>query len=155
MTAAPARVAARVRLFQMLDNALTGVEVSYSEPSMIERQSVWLGTVEGQMSPGPLKAGRKRRYDEFSITVHCFAVNPGESDAQAADAAVADLFSAVDDVVANSANLAVDGNGLPGLTGAYLTTVDGPNPGPYMVGEQAAGYGSELIARVFFQTYLS
>jgi hypothetical protein len=107
------------------------------------------------MTPGPMKTGRKVRFDEFRIAVHCLAYAGGDtSDGADMDEAVSDLFAEVDNVLADSSTLAVDGSGLEGLNHAYLTEVDGPNCGPFVIAEKAAGMGSEIIARVYCHTRL-
>lgn len=149
------RADAKQRLYDLLRLALSGVQVSYSEPYQFEARSVWLGETAGTMAPAQLSAGRKRRSDEFTISVHCLAYGGGQGDGAAMDGVVSTLFAEVEGVLADSPTLAVDGSGLPGLNHAYLTEVTGPNPGPFVIAEQAAGFGSEIIARAYCNARLT
>ena len=153
---APIRSAAKQRLYSLAADALTGVQVTYSEPSTFATRCVWFGPVSGGMGPGPMKSGRKIRMDEFTIEVHILAFGGGADDGYEMDVAAEALLAEVDSVVADSSTLAVDGSGLPGLTFCRMTDgYEGPNCGPMEIAGKVAGYGSEITANVLFHTRLT
>ena len=151
----PQRVACRQRLLSFIRMNLTGVQVGYSEPTTIERRSVWLGKVEGVSTIRTLKAGRKNRADTFTIEVFCFALASGDADGEESDVAVMELWEQVEDIPAVHPFLQVDGDALPGLTGCKVTTVEGPNPGVYAIADGVVGFGSQVRAEIEFSTHLS
>ena len=155
MSTAPIRTNAKRRLYDLARTQLPGVQVTYSEPNQWAQTCVWLGEVKGASRPAALKAGRKPRFDDFTIAVHCLAQRSDTSDYAEVDELVEGLWAEVDSIVADSPTLAVDGSGLAGLIAATLGEVDGPLDGVLIVDEQVAAISAEIIGQVQFKSHLT
>lgn len=140
----PVRVAAKKRVYDLLRNRLSGIQVEYNEPAGFEQSCVWLGKVGGGSSITHLKAGAKNRTDDFTIEVNALAITTGEVDGYEADVAVAALWAEVDGLLRVSPFLSIDGSGLAGVTGAKLGAYDGPNCGWYEIAGNTQAFGSAI-----------
>jgi len=102
------------------------VQVSHGFPgALLENECIWIGAVEGPVTVPSLKAGRKRRHDNFTIDIHVVAAIPGKQSSPAlAEARFEDLMEAVEDVIADDPHL----DGLDGLAGgAMVVEIEGPD----------------------------
>jgi hypothetical protein len=104
------------------------VQVSHGWPGeAMENESIWVGAVEGELLVPTMRAGRKRRQDEFTVDVWVLAGIPGNGTAEEAEERCELLVYAVDDVIADDPHL----GGLDGLRGgAYVSSIEGPDAEP-------------------------
>lgn len=131
MTAYSTVVATKRALRQLIAAQLPAVQVKYGQPAAIEkaRECVWIGDTEGTHTVPVLTAGRKRREEDYTITVFVEVVKDRGTLEDAEDRCE-QITHAVEDVLANDPSL---GN-VDGLVHAYadgdfsLVTDYGPGP---------------------------
>jgi hypothetical protein len=155
MSTAPIRSSAKRRLYDLTRDALTGVQVTYAEPMQFEPLCVWFGETKGATRPAGLKSGRKTRFDDFTIAVHCMAMRSDTDDWFEVDDAVEGLWAAVDSILADDPFLSVDGSGLSGLIAATADTWDGPIDGFLPREDQVQTITAEIIGQVQFKSRLT
>lgn len=124
-TKTPARAAVKARLVELLRRhaTLRDVQVEQGIPAGLAHEHVVIEDVTGLSEIRSVKAGRKFRQDQFTVTVHFLAGAKDGKDARAHDARVTAMYAALDDVLADDPTL----GRLAGLQHAQLGQVDGPN----------------------------
>ena len=147
------RVDVKRRLYDLLsragDNAL--VQVSYGFPQeRVEDRAIWLGSVTGTSEIANMKAGRKSRDDAFDIDVWVWANQPADGTGVDADEACIDLYATVENVLADSPTLNLEGAALTGLLHAVVSTVEGPTVFP-----TDEGHASQMRVVVSCKTRLT
>lgn len=111
------------RLVTLLRDQLGGVQVEYGWPGdTLEADAVYVADVDGTVEIPTLKAGRKHRDDQFTVTVLIQAGLAGGDLAETAERA-ARLYAALEDVLADDPSL----DGFDGLLDCELGFVAGPN----------------------------
>lgn len=101
------------------------VAVSYGFPGTddVEREHIYTGDARGTMEIADLKAGRKRRIDEFSIDVWFVAGQDGQTAVEAC-ARCQTFLATLDSALADDMQ---PGN-VDGLRSARIGDFDGPDP---------------------------
>jgi len=144
MAATSIRMAAVRRLMDLLkaEAGFADVEVEYGLPDERGIGEPWCFVRiadDGATTVTKMRAGRKPREDRFDIELTvaiCYGADT-ESGMQTAEQ-VEDLFAVVELLVATNPTLALDGNGLDGLTWiAQLGESDGPSVTPVTTGYAA------------------
>jgi hypothetical protein len=104
--------AVKAALRQRVADRLPGVQVSYGQPmdTTRQREVVWVGSVSGTQTVPVITGGRKRREEDYTITVTVAVVRPRGTP----EDAEARLFDLADDPSLG---------GVDGLVHAYA---DGP-----------------------------
>lgn len=95
----------KAKLKTLLAAALTGVQVSYSDPGDAQQlEAVFLGDSRSEQDIPVSRAGRRAREEVVVVDVHCNAVKAGE-DASNAEVRAFALAGEVEDVLADNATL--------------------------------------------------
>lgn len=119
------RRAAKRRLIDLLASqpTLTGVPGDTGSPGgQMKTEHYWIGTVTGPMSDPLMKAGRRIRDDEFTMTVVFRVDLPGGTQDEA-DERAEELWSGLDELLAEDRKL----DGLEGVLWAVLGQKEGPD----------------------------
>ena len=123
-----------------LQAGLAQVQIQYGWPGdTLEKDSVWLGGCNGQLSIPVLQAGRKQRDDEFTVDVYIATGTRGMT-AVEADTKVVEYLSALDSVLANDPQLLT----LDGLVAAVVTNIQGPDPS--LTAEGASSFATATVS---------
>jgi hypothetical protein len=141
MPTGPIRVAAKRRLVELLEVALSDWEIVYGwDGPAPERDHIRVGAppTSGASNVPTMKAGRKFRDDRFGISLYILASTPGRSHVEAEERVEAGL-AGIDSVLADNSRL----GGLDGVLMATLGDVDGPDSDP--ADEGALGYGRCVV----------
>ncbi len=106
-----------------LKPALAGVQIAYGWPGdALEKESIWVGKVSGNVKIAVMSAGRKYRDDMFDVTVFISAGLEGGTEEET-EARATVLLAALEDVLADDPSL----GSIAGLIDAELSSVDGPH----------------------------
>lgn len=110
--------------------SLAGVQVAYGDPGGTgRRERLWLGdTEDGSQEPVALRSGRRRRDEEYVLSIHAEVIGSGKTP-EATEARAVALATVVEEIVADSPTL-----GVPNVLWALVSgqdmatseTTDGP-----------------------------
>jgi hypothetical protein len=115
-----AAIKANLKTALRANTTLSGVQVSYGDPGGdAQRETVWLGhTEDGSQEPLAMRAGRRRREENYTLHVHVEVIGrptPEDNEARATD-----LCTAVEEVLADDPKV---GN-TPGVIHAVVAGVE-------------------------------
>jgi hypothetical protein len=131
------RTAVARRLIDLLraDPTLTDATIRYGAPDQVGTLAVFVQIAEdGGTTTANMRAGRKSRNDEFDLEVWVALHVPGSDQLEAAER-VELAWASVENVLADSPTLALDGDGVPGLIHAMQAgDSDGPRTTPTETG---------------------
>lgn len=128
----------RAALTAVLAAVYPSLQVAYGFPGTddVERECIYTGDARGTFEIPDIKAGRKRRVDEFTIDVWFIAGQDGQTAIEAA-ARCQTFVASLDDSLADN----MEPGAVPGLRFCRMGDYDGPDP-------QLTGEGWAGIARV-------
>lgn len=124
--------AVKAALVSLLTAALPGTQVTYGRPadSMLSRNCVWMGRAAGTDRVPTMKAGRKAREQDYTITVFVWVAKPRGTVEQAEDDAHT-LLAEVNDALADDPSLGgVDGL-IHATAGSWEAEADQAQEGPF------------------------
>lgn len=100
--------------------ALKGVQVKYTYPGRdLERECVFGGKVVAEMQPAAMRhGGLQPRTETIQLSLHLYVMNPGEDNADATEARIVEIGTAVEEFIAGNPVLADD---LPGLQSIWVS----------------------------------
>lgn len=95
----------KAALTTLMATAIPTGQVSYGYPGdVIERDAVWISTVDGTSVIPTMRAGRKTRHEEYRIRVHIDVAGPADTITEVEERAF-DRMGSVEDILADDPSL--------------------------------------------------